>query len=127
MILDTNALSALLDGDQGLVDLLRGVARPTIPAVVLGEYRYGLRRSRFRDELEKVLDQLEAESNILPFDAATARCYATVRDTLRRQGTPIPENDVWIAALALQHRLPLVTRDAHFDRVPGLRRLSFPP
>jgi len=68
---------------------------------------------------------LLAESRILELDAETARRYAKVRDELRRQGTPIPENDVWIAALARQHELPVVTRDEHFDQVPGLGRRAW--
>jgi len=125
MILDTNALSALLDGDKALVDILWVVDEQTIPAVVLGEYRFGLMRSRFRRKLEKVLDQLEAESNILRIDAGTARFYARTRHKLRQKGTPIPENDIWIAALSFQHKLPVISQDEHFDRVQGLKRISW--
>ena len=125
MILDTNALSALLDGDEALVGILWEVDRQTIPSVVLGEYRFGIMRSRFRKKMEKVLDQLEAESNVLPVDAGTARFYAQTRHRLRQKGTPIPENDIWIAALSLQHKLPLVSRDEHFEQVPGITRISW--
>ena len=54
-------------------------------------------------------------------DAATARVYGYARDTLRRKGRPIPDNDVWIAAVALQHDLVSASRDSHFERVEGLR------
>jgi predicted nucleic acid-binding protein len=63
-----------------------------------------------------------SRSLILPIEVATTSHYAAVRDELLRRGTPIPENEVWIAALARQHRLPVVSRDEHFDRVPGIVR-----
>lgn len=57
------------------------------------------------------------ESFILPVDEATAKAYSEVRDELRQKGRPIPENDIWIAALARQHGQPVVSRDGHFDYV----------
>lgn len=122
MILDTNAVSALFAGDAALLPLLAGEPRLHLPVVVIAEYRYGLLRSRQRRTLAGLLDTLIAESRVLEIDLETAERYAQVRDELRRRGTPIPENDVWIAALARQHELPVVTRDEHFDQVPGLDR-----
>lgn len=122
MILDTNAVSALLTGDPSLEGMLTGVSRHHLPTVVIGEYRYGLARSRLRDRLEELLTLLISDSNVLPIDLASTRQYAKVRNELRAQGTPIPENDVWIAALARQHGLPVVSRDEHFDHVPRLVR-----
>ena len=92
---------------------------------MLGEYRFGLLRSRSRRSLEPLLEQLEAESVVLDVDSRTARVYAAVRDALRRDGHPIPENDVWIASLAIQHGLVLLSRDEHFDWVRGLARESW--
>ncbi len=125
MILDTNAVSALLAGDAAIADALETSLRHELPVVVLGEYLYGLKRSRHRSTLEPLLARLAAESRVLPADAGTAASYATVRSQLRDAGTPIPENDVWIAALALQHDLPILSRDAHFDRVHGVVRLGW--
>jgi len=125
MILDTNAVSALFVGDKNLARILAGPPRHQLPVVVLGEYRYGLKRSRHQKALEGLLDQLERESDILPVEADTATIYADVRDQLRRRGTPLPENDVWIAALALQYNQPVVTQDQHFDLVSGLRRIGW--
>lgn len=126
MILDTNAVSALLAGSTGLRELLATERRHHLPTVVLGEYRFGLLRSNKRKQLESLLDELVRESFVLSVDEATANAYAEVRDELRRLGRPIPENDVWIAALARQHDQPVVSRDGHFDEVPGLRRRSWP-
>lgn len=122
MILDTNAVSALFAGAEGIESVLQGEDQHHLPTVVLGEYRYGLLRSRHREHLARLLDTLASASRVLTVDAVTADRYATVRDELRRQGTPIPENDVWIAALARQHALPVVSRDRHFDHVKGLER-----
>lgn len=122
MILDTNAVSAVLGGDSDLDDLLAATDRHHLPTVVVGEYRFGLQRSRRRDHLEEGLAILIGASVVLPIDLATTIHYARVRDELTRLGTPIPENDVWIAALARQHGLPVVSRDRHFDRVPGVVR-----
>lgn len=122
MILDTNAVSALFAGDQGIGQVLAGEQRLHLPSIVLGEYRYGILRSRHREHLGRLLETLVAASLVLAVDAATAHRYATVREELRQQGTPIPENDVWIAALARQHTLPVVSRDRHFDQVQGVDR-----
>lgn len=125
MILDTNALSALFAGDPALEEVLAGAGRQHLPTVVIGEYRYGLLRSRASRELGLLLEILTSESIVLPIDIATAKHYASLRDELRRQATPIPENDVWISALARQHRLAVVSRDGHFDRVAGLERRAW--
>ncbi len=125
MILDTNAVSALLVGDAVLGERLAGADRHHLPVVVIGEFRYGLARSRHRDSLEPLLDTLILESVVLPVDAETARVYAQVREELRAAGTPIPENDVWIAALSRQHGQGVVSADRHFDQVAGLDRVAW--
>ncbi len=125
MILDTNAVSALLDGDHALEMALAVADRHHLPAVTLGEYWYGLKFSRQRQALGILLDDLEAESFPLALDSATARHYADIRSELKSDGRPIPENDIWIAALARQHHLPIVSRDEHFDKVRGVRRIGW--
>ena len=125
MILDTNAVSALLAGDPALAELLELSERHHLPVVVIGEYRYGLLRSRHRQALQAFLETLIRESLVLRVDEATTVHYAAVRNELREMGRPIPENDVWIAALARQHAQPLVSRDEHFDGVAGLERLAW--
>ncbi len=74
---------------------------------------------------EARLEPLLREAMALALDGATAEVYADVRDKLRRAGRPIPGNDLWIAALVLQYALPLVSRDLHFDFVPGLKRIAW--
>jgi tRNA(fMet)-specific endonuclease VapC len=125
MILDTNALSAFFDGDARLLAVLTTSARISLPIIALGEYRFGLLASRMRKTIEPALDALQAISDVLVIDTDTVRPYAKLRDQLKRAGTPIPSNDVWIAAIAVQHGLPIVSQDEHFDLVSGIRRLSW--
>ena len=122
MILDTNALSAFADGEPEVGDALRMQSRAAIPAIVLGEFRYGIAGSRLRSEYEAWLEATLPAFDVLVVDEGTARAYAGLRVALKRSGRPIPANDAWIAALALQHGLPVLTRDEHFDAVPGLER-----
>ncbi len=125
MILDTNAVSALFDGDSSLAAVLAATERHHLPVVTLGEYLYGLKFSRHRRALESLLETLESESISLGLDSDTARHYADIRGELKAAGRPIPENDLWIAALARQYRLPIVSRDGHFDEIHGVRRIGW--
>jgi predicted nucleic acid-binding protein len=123
--LDTNGLSALVDGDQAIEPLLRKAAEIAIPVIVLGEYRYGIALSRQRQRYEQWLTEYLSAFQVLDIDERTTVTYAVVRTELRKAGTPIPSNDTWIAALCRQHALPLVSRDIHFDHVAGLERLGW--
>jgi predicted nucleic acid-binding protein len=122
VILDTNALSAFVDGDSGVGDLLRRQSRAAIPVIVLGEFRYGIAESRHRAAYEAWLDAQLPHFDVLAVTDETTIAYATLRVALRRAGRPTPANDAWIAALALQHRLVILSRDHHFDHVPGVER-----
>jgi tRNA(fMet)-specific endonuclease VapC len=125
VILDTSGLSAVADGDPALEPVFRNAAEIAVPVIVLGEYRYGVRQSRDRTRYEDWLAEWIPTYRVLAIDQETAEHYASVRHDLRRRGHPIPANDLWIAALARQHSLPLLTRDQHFDFVPGLKRISW--
>jgi predicted nucleic acid-binding protein len=125
VILDTNGLSALADGDPALEPVLRKAAQVAIPVIVLGEYRYGISQSRDRNRYEQWLSEYLPTFRVLEIDEETTLSYAAVRRELKKAGTPIPSNDAWIAALCRQHSLPVVSRDRHFDAVPGLKRLHW--
>src|ERR1700757_1576736 len=103
MILDTNALSAFVDGDAAVGAILGRHARAAIPVIVLGEFRSGIAESRHRAEYEAWLSSYLAHFDILPVTDETATAYAALRVALKRSGRPIPANDAWIAALAIQH------------------------
>jgi predicted nucleic acid-binding protein len=122
---DTNALSAFVDGDPVVGDILRQQARAAIPVIVLGEFRYGIMGSRYRSSYEKWLENHLPHFDILSVTADTTVTYAALRVALKKAGLPIPANDAWIAALAMEHRLPVLSRDTHFDVVPGLQRIDW--
>ncbi|MBI3665766.1 MAG: type II toxin-antitoxin system VapC family toxin [Acidobacteria bacterium] len=125
MILDTNALSAFAEGHSAAVTQIRGANQVAIPAIVLGEYRFGIAWSRHRSEYERWLMQILSVSTVLDVNEETAIQYADIRVELKKAGTPIPSNDVWIAALCRQHALPILTRDQHFNLIKGLQRLAW--
>ena len=125
MILDTNALSAIADGEPGAARRFARARQVAIPVIVLGEYRFGIAQSRHRRQYERWLDEMVAVSRVLEVNEETAIWYADLRSQLKLAGTPIPSNDTWIAALCRQHALPLLTQDRHFDLVKGLQRLDW--
>jgi tRNA(fMet)-specific endonuclease VapC len=125
VILDTNALSAMADGDAQLQPVVQTAAELALPVITLGEYRFGIRQSRYQARYEKWLTRLVTACRVLAIDKQTAEHYAEVRDELKRKGKPIPGNDLWIAALVRQYGLPLLSRDAHFDAVPKLKRIGW--
>ncbi len=125
MIIDTNALSAFFDADPGAVRIFERADDIAVPVIVLGEYRFGLLGSRKRRGREEVLEQLVRLARVLEVTDTTSRHYATIRHDLKTAGTPIPVNDTWIAALAREHTLPILSNDAHFDVVRDVRRTSW--
>jgi tRNA(fMet)-specific endonuclease VapC len=125
MILDTNALSAFADDVASVVRQVASTDELHVPVIVLGEYRFGIAISRRRREYEAWLLRGRSFWNVLPLVEETATHYASIRQQLKGDGVPLPANDVWIAALARQHDLPVLSRDAHFDAVQGITRLSW--
>lgn len=125
MILDTNALSAWADGDAVVEASARLSDRPVVPVVVLGEFLFGIRQSRYRSRYEDWLRRTLPLVRVAINDATTAESYATIRLELKASGRPIPANDLWIAAVSRQLRLPVLSRDTHFDAVRDLERVPF--
>jgi len=125
VILDTNALSAWAEGDRFLEPVLRSAVSVVVPVVVLGEFEFGIRQSiyyrRYADWLSINLENVE----VATIDRKVAQAYGVVRLELKKAGTPIPINDTWIAALARHRRLPVISRDGHFDAVSGIERVSW--
>lgn len=96
-----------------------------LPWVVLGELYYGAHRARRREEiLSQIRDFSRIAVLLLPIQD-TAEHYGQIKAELARAGTPIPDNDIWIAAVAREYKLPLATRDEHFAVVPGLKMLTW--
>jgi tRNA(fMet)-specific endonuclease VapC len=119
-LLDTNAVIALQKSEPGLLAILASDEESFIPATVIGELYYGAYNSGRVSENVKVVDELVAEQTILHCDARTGKLFGQIRHALKTKGRPIPENDIWIAALAKQHDLILITADEHFREVDGL-------
>lgn len=98
MILDTNGLSAMAEGESALESILRQAAEICVPVIALAEYRYGISQSRKRAQYERWLAEYLPAFRVLEIDERTTVSYIMVRSELKKAGTPIPSNDVWIAA-----------------------------
>lgn len=120
--LDTNVYSRFMRGDEAAVSALRGAREIQVPLIVLAELLAGFmaasRPRKNRDELAQFM--ASPRVSLLNPDERTARHYADIYAALRAAGTPVPTNDMWIAALARQHRVSLLTFDLHFASIPGL-------
>jgi tRNA(fMet)-specific endonuclease VapC len=122
--LDTNRLTDLFQGDAELADRLAECDEVWIPLIVLAEIKAGFYGGSQQHRNELLLQNLLAKPTVgilLPA-RETAEHYARLFVQLKRAGTPIPDNDLWISALALEHDLLLITRDRHFEQVPQLLR-----
>jgi tRNA(fMet)-specific endonuclease VapC len=125
ILLDTSVVIPHLRGDQALSTLLAQAASIQMPWVVLGELCFGAKLAvRPKEAIARVRAFLRTVALLLP-DEGTAEHYGDLKADLARLGKPIPDNDLWIAALARQYDLPLATRDAHFAQVPRLRTLDW--
>ncbi|MCB0197177.1 MAG: type II toxin-antitoxin system VapC family toxin [Anaerolineae bacterium] len=120
LLLDTNIVIAFFAQEQDISDRMEAAEAFFIPSIVLGELYFGARKSGKPAQNLKLIDELAAKTKILDCNAETAQQYGQLKATLRRKGRPIPENDIWIAAIAVQHNLTLITRDAHFNQVDDL-------
>ncbi len=120
-LLDTNVVIALFAGDPRVMNNLQAADDVFIPSIVMGELYYGARKSGRSTENLARIDEFAANNTIVSCDSETARQYGAVKERLHQIGRPIPENDVWIASLAVQHDLTLVSRDAHFNDVHDLQ------
>jgi tRNA(fMet)-specific endonuclease VapC len=122
LAVDTNAYSAFMLGEAQVVDAMRRAHEIHLPLIVMAEllagFAFGTRKEINREQLARFM--ASPRVHLLKPDEKTARIYAEVFTALRGQGTPIPTNDLWIASLARQHQLGLLTLDAHFRHVPGL-------
>ena len=122
LLVDTSAYSAFLRGEPLCVDALRHARELVLTPVVLGELRAGFMKGSHREKNEGELEEFLASPRVRVevIDDDTSRFYAVAYLELSRRGSPIPTNDLWIAASALQHGLTILTGDRHFLSVPNL-------
>ena len=123
--LDTNRYRDFCANQPEVVRILRQAERIYLPFAVLAELRAGFAAGRHGRENERVLSLFLNRPRVAPLfaDEETTHHFARLYGQLRKQGTPIPVHDLWIAALAAQHDLLLCTRDAHFEHLPQIPRV----
>ena len=121
-ILDTSGYSALLRGNKQVVELLERSQYIYIPIVVIGELRTGFAHGTKNNENKKNLDRFLSDPavSILYLTDRTTETFSDIYVELRRNGTPIGQNDLWISALAREHGFTVITADADFSRVQGI-------
>jgi len=118
--LDTNIVSALLKGESAIADHIDAAESVFVPIIVVGELYYG---AAFSSQVAKNTEDIKKiilHYPVLSLDEDTTKTYGSIKADLRKKGKPIPENDIWIAAIAIQNDLGLVTRDNHFKEIDGL-------
>ena len=122
LLLDTNAYSALAQGEPATASLIQRADELMLSVVVIGELRYGFRfGERLEENESKLLDFLNRPFvATVPVTEVTADRYARIANSLRRRGNPIPQNDMWIAAQAMEHGADLCSFDAHFEHIEGI-------
>jgi tRNA(fMet)-specific endonuclease VapC len=119
-LLDTNIIIGLLKRERSILDALTDAAEVFTPVIAVGELYFGAARSGRPEANRAVLDQFLDGTVVLTCDLAAAREYGHLKGVLKAQGTPLPENDMWIAAIALRHGLTVASRDQHFRQIAGL-------
>ena len=125
LALDTNAVIAYREGISDVCKLVDEADVIILPVTVIGELLYGALNSTKTKNNEKFVHKFVEYSLVMQIDESVAARYAKIRFNLKRQGTPIPENDIWIAAACLDQKVPLLSRDDHFKLIPGLNVISW--
>jgi tRNA(fMet)-specific endonuclease VapC len=120
VLLDTNIVIALFAGHPAVTEKVAGKTALFLPVPALGELYRGAFGSSRRGENLRRLEEFATAVAVLQCDAVTARHYGEVKQALLERGRPIPENDLWIAGLAAQHSLSVMTRDRHFKELQGI-------
>ena len=123
-LFDTNAVIAWFGGDREIFRLYKTEDK-RLSVVPVGELYYGAQKSRRSSENVRRIEQMLGASILLGIDTDVSRRYGDVKASLRSAGTPIPDNDLWIAATAIEHELKLVSNDRHFNLVPGFEVSSW--
>lgn len=121
-LLDTNIVIALFTKNPSLENRIKKAAEIFIPSIVIGELFFGAFKSGQSKTNIARIEGFAASNAVLTCGIETGRKYGHVKNLLLKKGCPIPENDIWIAAIAMEHGLALVSRDEHFKKIDGLKR-----
>jgi tRNA(fMet)-specific endonuclease VapC len=119
-LLDTNIITAWLKGETTIANKIDKAKEIHIPVIVLGELYYGALYSTKVEKNIKDIKSITQNYSVLQIDEETTIVYGNIKAALRKKGKPIPENDIWIAAIAKRHKLVLITRDKHFNEIEGV-------
>jgi tRNA(fMet)-specific endonuclease VapC len=120
-LLDTNVIIALFARDPMIHERLSNASEVFIPCIVIGELYFGSYKSLKVQENLNRIDEFALSNTVLPCDIETAKKYGDIKNRLKEKGQPIPENDIWIAAIAQQYALTVVTKDLHFESIEDLK------
>ncbi len=120
LLLDTNIVIEVFDGNKDIADKINKLPEFYISSIVLGELYIGINRVVNKARHLKKLQAFLKLCTVLDADSTTAQYYGEMMAALYKKGRPLPTNDVWIAAVALQHNLTLITRDKHFNEIDNL-------
>lgn len=120
ILLDTNVVIGILRGDERLKAIIEGPHELFLPSIALGELYYGAFNSSFPEKHLAQIGKLLRNIEVVGVDAAVARVFGSIKRDLKLAGTPIPENDIWIAAIAMAGKYQVASDDAHFRRVPSI-------
>lgn len=119
-LLDTNIIAAWFNGEVKIADKIDKAKEVHIPIIAVGELYYGAAYSIQIEKNIKNIQSITNRYNVLQIDVETTKLYGAIKAVLRKKGKPIPENDIWIAAIAQRNQLTLVTRDKHFKEIESL-------
>lgn len=119
-LLDTNAVIGLFRDDEGVASRIHDATSVTVSAITAGELFFGACRSDRPSQNFARIEEFLGSLAVLECTQETARVYGALKAALRAKGRPIPENDLWIASIARQHNLSVLTRDDHFLEIPDL-------
>jgi tRNA(fMet)-specific endonuclease VapC len=123
--LDTNIVIRLFKNDPVVTNNLASLSALCLPIPVIAELLFAAKNSSRSVENMKTYNEFIDTCNVLNITRKTAENYSTIRLELKQKGTPVPENDLWIAAICVEQNLPLVTGDAHFDNINSLKVLKW--
>ena len=119
-LLDTNIILALFKNDENVRNQMAASPEVFVPAIAVGELYYGAQHSAHVEKNMNQIREFAENTTVLARDITTAKHYGQIKSELKTKGHPLPENDVWIAAIAKQHSLTVVTRDQHFKEIDAL-------
>lgn len=120
-LLDTNIIISLFAKDPQIHDRIAKAEEDFIPCIAIEELYFGAYRSSKLEENLARIDEFALSNTVLPCDTDIAKKYGDIKSSLKEKGQPIPENDIWIAAIAQQYGLTLVTKDPHFKAIQNLK------